>query len=714
MRLHDNTKRVEAYGIVHKSETYSIENTKKIYALLSDKMYKDKPLAVVREYFANAYDAMVMAGNETTPITVHVPNQMEPWFEVEDYGTGLSHKALMHLFSTYGASESENTNLAIGGLGIGSKSGFAYTNSFTVVSRHKGTKRTYACVMDNGTPSITLLNETKSDVGPNGLTVRVPVNSDDTRRFTKAIRDVVSYFPTKPTITGAADFEFYTFEPDLQGKGWSVTQSDGYNSNKSLAIMGYIAYPISDEYIKAVFPDKYRVPKFILDFDIGELDVSASREELSYDDETIAAITARLEQVKDDVVAQIGKEIRKEPTYYDAVRRLNSSVGVARDLNVTTPAGKYVWRGMPVKDHIDLNLKAFRKYHEAYVYLPEQYRLRRNKTFNVHDALLKTRSGNTEMVGKVSDILFVHTTEMPKRLPSRLCKWYKERGGAQHENVMLFVDPTGKMRKYLERQGVTEWLDFETEIPDLDLSRGGSTARVGTSRKTMKLVQMGNGHGTDRDYWNAPDKEIDIDVDTGYYVDIYRHQPRWWDAANKCYVTSHEHYSLTYMQGLHGFFKKLKVWGLINEDAVLYGVTGSASKNHMRDHANWKEITEHGLELIEKYQDDRKDQIDVLVRDKKYDYLRSRYSELLSYTDPTLEPWQRKKGVIDEVLENILDSGWAKKEYTDLLVGDDDSLRTEFDTKYPLVNRINWPWCSDERDAVTQDVIEYMKGIDNE
>ncbi|MGZ7144954.1 hypothetical protein ACXWOO_11340, partial [Streptococcus pyogenes] len=58
------------------------------------------------------------------------------------------------LYNSYFASTKAESNDFIGALGLGSKSPFSYTKSFTIVSYHEGEARGYMAVMNNGEPDI--------------------------------------------------------------------------------------------------------------------------------------------------------------------------------------------------------------------------------------------------------------------------------------------------------------------------------------------------------------------------------------------------------------------------------------------------------------------------------------------------------------------------------------------------------------------------------
>jgi len=148
---------------VRKSDTFvssdfRIESSPEAFRILSDGLYSDKIRAVIRELSTNAVDACVEAGTlDTGGYVIHLPNTLEPSFSIRDYGTGLTHEEVIGLYTTYFGSNKTHSNKFTGQLGLGSKSPFAYTDSFTVTSWTDGSKRCYnAHISAAGYPAIAL------------------------------------------------------------------------------------------------------------------------------------------------------------------------------------------------------------------------------------------------------------------------------------------------------------------------------------------------------------------------------------------------------------------------------------------------------------------------------------------------------------------------------------------------------------------------------
>jgi HSP90 family molecular chaperone len=129
MKLADRVIETHSAGVRSESG-FTIAQTSKMFKILSDSLYSDKVMAVIRELSTNAYDSHISAGNKN-PFKVVLPNSANPNFIVRDYGTGLSQTDMENLYTTYGASNKNDSNDFVGCLGLGSKSPFAYSKSFT-------------------------------------------------------------------------------------------------------------------------------------------------------------------------------------------------------------------------------------------------------------------------------------------------------------------------------------------------------------------------------------------------------------------------------------------------------------------------------------------------------------------------------------------------------------------------------------------------------
>jgi hypothetical protein len=306
---------------------FRIRNSAKAFSILSSGLYANKVRAIIRELSCNAIDSHTAAGNKNTPFDVHLPNQLEPWFSIRDYGTGLSHDQVTNIYTTYFESTKTASNEFIGALGLGSKSPFSYTDNFTVTAIKDGIKGVYtAFINEQGVPSIAKMMEEES-TDPAGVEVKFSVNDRyDFSKFRDEARSVYKYFKQRPVVSGVTDFEF--IDPSYKDMN-IIPGVHSLDNGRSVAIMGNIAYPIEIPSTDASLGDlrKLLACGLAMEFGIGELDFQASREGLSYVPMTIESIKAKLEALNAQLAIHIATEANKidnlwERAYYlyDQVR----------------------------------------------------------------------------------------------------------------------------------------------------------------------------------------------------------------------------------------------------------------------------------------------------------------------------------------------------------------------------------------------------------
>jgi hypothetical protein len=316
MKMHTGTHTVEKSGDFEESK-YSIEASAKAFFILSDGLYSNKILAVVRELSTNAYDSHVEAGKANVPFDVHIPTRLVPTFYIRDYGTGMSHENCMKLYTTYFLSTRNNSNDSVGCLGLGSKSPFAYADSFTVESFVDGERRIYNAYKDsNGNPVFSLMETLPTDE-PNGIKVSLSVNEFDIYRFENEAANVYKFFNTKPNILGSK-IDIHNPTKVISGDNWYYDAK----SNNNLVIMGQIAYPIHSD--KVGQPED-KVCKFLNDstslrifVKIGDVDITPSRESLSYGKSTCETITNVVNSIYEEIKAKVVEEINSQPTLFKA------------------------------------------------------------------------------------------------------------------------------------------------------------------------------------------------------------------------------------------------------------------------------------------------------------------------------------------------------------------------------------------------------------
>ena len=359
MKLADRTVEVHSAGI-NSSNQFTIAQTSKMFKILSDSLYSDKVMAVVRELSTNAFDSHISAGNKN-PFLVKLPTAADPNFTVRDYGTGLSQADMESLYTTYGASNKNDSNDFVGCLGLGSKSPFAYTKSFSTTSYFNGKQYTYiAAIDDSGVPTLNLIHSCDTDE-PNGLAISFAVKQQDFREFSQKSIRIFHYFKNKPIIHGGVDWDFSGDYSNrnivIDGDGWRVCRFNNGNNlfpnsyhrinSGIIALMGNIAYPVQVEHLigeeKSETPDhiakwnrafnkadiaswKSFVSEIIdqglyleLDFGIGELEMDVSREGLQYTKNVIKALRDKTQDIFLELKKNFSDKIASAKTKAEAI-----------------------------------------------------------------------------------------------------------------------------------------------------------------------------------------------------------------------------------------------------------------------------------------------------------------------------------------------------------------------------------------------------------
>lgn len=308
---------IEFGGLVE-TTAFTIKANAKAFRVLIDGLYSDKVRAIIRELSSNAFDAHRAAGNDQ-PFEITLPTRWEPTFMIRDFGTGLDHDGVMSLYTTIFESTKEGTNNEVGRFGLGSKSPFAYTDTFTVRSIQNGMARSYgAYIAADGVPQIALMGTTETDAAT-GFEVSFPVQMQDINAFADKLRRVGRGFDQKPIVLGNSDFQWETFEALCSGNGWRLLDAHSYD-HAAQAKQGCVIYPIDPHSIGGLTETQKQLlmcPLYI-DFAIGEVDITPSRESLSYDDTTQANIAQQIARIEQEIISTYDHKITEARTYWEA------------------------------------------------------------------------------------------------------------------------------------------------------------------------------------------------------------------------------------------------------------------------------------------------------------------------------------------------------------------------------------------------------------
>lgn len=312
-----------------------IKTTAKAFAVLSG-IYSNIHKAILREYGTNCLDSLITRGNKDEPFSVHLPTRIENYLSFKDSGIGLTYQEIKDTFFTYFESTKDKDNKFVGFAGLGAKSALAYTDSINVTGIKDGIKvDTTIYLNEDRIPKIVKINETYTDED-NGVEVIIPTKEGDINLFRNLAQEVFKWFEVKPIFNISLNVE----ERPYSEKGW-ISNQQSYNS-KTLAVMGPICYPVDLKRIEREHASNLGLTMF---FDMGDLNITPSREELNYTNGTIKNLQSKIDSAFSEYTKDIQAQIDAQDCLFAA-----SALGykiVPHWMGISN----IKWRGIALRDH---------------------------------------------------------------------------------------------------------------------------------------------------------------------------------------------------------------------------------------------------------------------------------------------------------------------------------------------------------------------------
>lgn len=319
MILNEVKPNVEILGEMEE-KFFSVSDLGMIFNILRSKLYSNAVLAICREISCNARDAHREAGKPDLPIQISLPTYMEKSYKIKDWGPGISPDRVEKIFINYASSTKRHDNTQTGAFGIGSKSPFAYTDSFSIVTIHQGIRYNYNAYIDaTKIGKLALSGQTPTDE-PDGTEIIVPVMDKDFNNFTIFTEQACRHWDVKPIIKGG-EIQWGTPKLLLEGNGWAIAHTGDHYGRHCKVIIDGIEYPLELEAIrKRADPQVIDAARgnLMLYFGVGQLALTANREQLSLDEPTQALIRNRLEEVVKDVKKGIQDKLDSFDNLWDA------------------------------------------------------------------------------------------------------------------------------------------------------------------------------------------------------------------------------------------------------------------------------------------------------------------------------------------------------------------------------------------------------------
>jgi hypothetical protein len=332
------------YNNIQNSENFqknlfSIGDPSVIFDILRSKLYSDPVAAVCREISCNARDSHIEANKADVPIEIVLPNKLSKSLIIKDFGVGISPDRAENIFIQYGKSTKRNDNTQTGGFGMGCKCPFSITDTFGIVTVFNGIKYSYSAVIDETkVGALFLLNKENTDES-NSTQIIIPIKESDFLKVEDSILSITEFWTTKPIIKNCRK-EQAKKEVEFNGNNWFLVSKNktNYSFNNShvnniFCLVDKIPYYITIDSLYSIL-DKSEIygVQYIgnyalyLEFNTGELSLSASREALYFDENTKNKLKDAIKNFTKEFNTEFSKKISLLPDLYSVLSKHGNDI----------------------------------------------------------------------------------------------------------------------------------------------------------------------------------------------------------------------------------------------------------------------------------------------------------------------------------------------------------------------------------------------------
>ena len=339
---------------------FGVHMSSELFKLLADDLYPVPHVAAVREAITNADDAHVEAGTTHIPIEIHLPNAMEPYLGVKDFGTGLPYDGVFDVYFVFGRSTKTTNKGANGQKGIGAKAPFAYTQQWNIASRFKSELMLFTAFKnDLGAPTgrcdMRGIPTTEAD----GIEIKFACREQHFEEIAKLVARIAPFLRTPLKVTGNPQYNDYLTKYQINTPTWKLRERVKYGGDNTIyAIMGGITYPIDRFSMGSAIYSGNRHNMLDLPLDIvmpnRSLSTLPNRSGLKYDDVTRANIIARLDEIFTELPAHFEHLFASAKSHWEACQIFTDHS--SRNGIIRTIGEKMTWNGLPLTNTFELKV----------------------------------------------------------------------------------------------------------------------------------------------------------------------------------------------------------------------------------------------------------------------------------------------------------------------------------------------------------------------
>lgn len=316
------------------------------------KIYENK-YSFLREITANAFDAVIELWERDyqdtytksdflaeNPIVLGVyADASGHYISIkETKGIGMSPERMREYLKITNSTKRESEH-QIGAKGIGRLSALAYQNEYYIETVYDGIKYFYMVDFYNNAPKITSTHSMPTNE-PNHTKVKIYVENFDREKgyIEDYINTNLSYFEN--LIVEQLKFDYNLSKYEDKGyyylyKETSTTNYRGYQRSSVNILLGSIPYVINTNSLKLssnesnLFEETMVYQRYIMKFNVSDLDVVASRDTLSLTDRTVEAlrfnlfkIISDIQRLQNEVFVELWNSSPKDPNSFKILNTL--------------------------------------------------------------------------------------------------------------------------------------------------------------------------------------------------------------------------------------------------------------------------------------------------------------------------------------------------------------------------------------------------------
>lgn len=600
MKLQPLGQAVETSEGIVQSE-FGIADTNLVIQYLTDNIYSNKIGSICREIMTNARDSHIEVKRQHVPIRVTLPNAIAPTWEVRDWGPGISPDRMGKVFTQYGASTKRGNNKESGGFGIGAKTPWCYTDTFTVsttaMEGEKLVKRTYVCTKGDKC----YLNQigTGVEIDPTdesipledrgtGTTIIVNVKPADFEKFAQECFFYTEFWKIRPEIVGRDSTSWKNIKYNFSGQDWKVFYDrNSYGSQSSLiALIDGIPYVIDSQqtnlYASELHTFIYR-SKLVMDFKIGELSLNLNRESLQYTQKTVDAIYAKVKKAKNEILEVFKTKTKDCKSLLEAYYLWNDIYKVySNDL-----VDHITWNGVKIENSsIYLDYRVTKEHMKAYDYS------------HTHNARLRSKETYSIDINKNHLVLIDDCQGEKKYIRSSRLNKYLTANNGKGLTVLVPDNPNSKDFKEILKTYSLDQLEigFLSTLPAEDPKTRVNGGKRGPICKLWEVTKSGN---VDRFIKAIPQNDV-------YYVQLENKRISEENIGLKVIRSLKEYYPNITILGVTERFTKnvpthvkpLKdsvaklfgdIWAKVPKDDIEQARFRNNGKNVLNDIIAWKD-----------------------------------------------------------------------------------------------------------------------------